>query len=208
MALCKYNAAAKAIDRLQLDWSEISTYGSLAEFELLRECWEDICLASWADSKNHQAAMHALKIERAKEERIRLNVEIQRLITYMRDDEADLQRTIDISHSQDPLLVPVLQRVQAQQIHMNNLHCMHIHRIGNLPCFTGSLVAGQAEEHPQFSGSAADSNVTNTCTLQIDEDEDSEEGEEGGEMDATEDDWAGEQLDALNTFMLNLSLID
>ena len=207
-ALHKYNAAAKAINRPQLDWSEISMYGSLAKFELLRECQEDIRLASWADSKNRQAAIHALKIERAKEERLQLNMEIQRLITYMRDDEADLQQAIDISRSQDPLLVLALQQVLARCIHMNDLHCMHICCIGLLPCFTGSLKAGQAEERLQFSRSAVDLGGMNVYTLQIDEDEDSEDSEEGGEMDATEDDWAGEQLDALNTFMLNLSPID
>jgi len=76
-ALRKYNAAAKAINRPQLDWSNISTYGSLAEFELLRESWEDIRSAPWADVKNRQAAVHSLRIERAKEEHERLNVEIQ-----------------------------------------------------------------------------------------------------------------------------------
>jgi len=67
-ALSKFNAAAKVINRPQLDWSQVSTYGSLAKFKLLRECRYDICSESWADSVNRQAAVHSLKIDRAKEE--------------------------------------------------------------------------------------------------------------------------------------------
>ena len=112
MALRKYNAAAKAIGRPQLDWSNISMYGSLAEFELLHESREDIRSAPWADVKNCQAAVHSLRIKCVKEEHEQLNVEIQRLITYMHDDETDLQHAIKASESQDPLLVPELQQIQ------------------------------------------------------------------------------------------------
>jgi hypothetical protein len=51
-ALCKFNAAAKATNRPQLDWNQVSTYGSLTEFELLRECRDDIHSEPWADSRN------------------------------------------------------------------------------------------------------------------------------------------------------------
>ena len=208
-ALRKYNAAAKAINRPQLDWSNISMYGSLAEFELLRESREDIQSAPWADVKNRQAAVHSLRIERAKEEREWLNVEIQRLIMYMHDDETDLQHAIKVSDSQDPLLIPELRRIQARQVRMNNIHHANIRRISLLPCFTGSLEAGQAVERTHLPGCSVDLGATHSVAArQVDEGEDSEDGEDGNALNAAEDDWAGEQLDALNTFMLNLSLID
>ena len=51
-ALCKFNAAVRAINRPSLEWSEVSTYGSLAEFALLRECHEDIHSLPWTDVAN------------------------------------------------------------------------------------------------------------------------------------------------------------
>ena len=60
-ALCKFNAAAKAIDCPGLEWSEISTYGSLAAFALLRKCHEDIHSLPWTDAANQQATILTLK---------------------------------------------------------------------------------------------------------------------------------------------------
>jgi len=75
-ALCKFNAAAKAINRPGLEWSEISTYGSLAKFALLCECREDIHNLPWTDTANRQAAVLTLKIEQAQEEHNWLNIEV------------------------------------------------------------------------------------------------------------------------------------
>jgi len=121
-ALSKFNTAARAINRPQLDWSQVSTYGSLAEFELLRECCYDIHSESWADSVNQQAAVHSLKIDQAKEEREQLNAEIRRLITYMHDEESDFNRSIKSLGDTDPPLTTELERVWAQRVRMNNLH--------------------------------------------------------------------------------------
>ena len=41
-ALRKYNTAASVLGCPHLDWKNISTYESLAEFSLLRECQTDI----------------------------------------------------------------------------------------------------------------------------------------------------------------------
>src|SRR5882762_2789617 len=103
-ALHKFNAAAKVIDRPQLDWSQILTYGSLAEFELLRQCRHDIRSEPWTDSANRQAANYSLKIVRAKEEQERLNTEIQRLTTYMRDEETDFNKSLKSLKDTDPPL--------------------------------------------------------------------------------------------------------
>src|ERR1700683_4800819 len=80
-ALRKYNAIAAKIDRPVLDWKCISTYGSLAEFSLLRECREDIRSQPGAQAANRQAGVHSLKLARAYEERARLNIEVRRVAT-------------------------------------------------------------------------------------------------------------------------------
>lgn len=141
-ALAKYNLAAKEIGREPLDWSDVSTYGSLAELDLLKECREDIRSHPWTDSKNRQAAIHTLKIERAKEERLRLNVEIRNPLTSMRDEEADLGYHIKHLQDSDPLLSAELSTLLARRRRMNQTHRARLEQIFSLPCFTGSKEPG------------------------------------------------------------------
>ena len=82
-ALKKYNAAAATLGQPPLDWKHISTYGSLAEFLLLQECWADIRHQPWAQASNHQAAVYNLKIQGALVEQICLNMEVHCLATSL-----------------------------------------------------------------------------------------------------------------------------
>ncbi|KAI0247564.1 hypothetical protein BJV78DRAFT_1110117, partial [Lactifluus subvellereus] len=100
-ALCKYNEAAKALNRPQLDWKDMSTYDSLAEFNLLQECRIDIRQQPWADTRNRQAILHHLKLERAEEERRRLNVEISCLVDWMTREESHLKSALNRLHSEE-----------------------------------------------------------------------------------------------------------
>ncbi|KAI0058312.1 hypothetical protein BV25DRAFT_1902184 [Artomyces pyxidatus] len=141
-ALRKYNEAAKAIGRTGLEWSQVSTYGSLAEFELLRECREDIRQHPWADSSNRQARIHTLKIKRAEEERDRLNNEIQRLITSMRDEEEDLRFHITRLQPTSSLLAAELACILARRLRLHHIHHARLQKIFALPAFTGRREPG------------------------------------------------------------------
>ncbi|KAI0059962.1 hypothetical protein BV25DRAFT_1918089 [Artomyces pyxidatus] len=196
-ALRKYNSAAKTLERPQLEWKDISTYGSLAEFELLRECREDIRSLPWTDSRNRQAAIYTLKIQRAEEERVRVNNEVRRLFTSMHDEEAVMQECIRSLKLSDPLLSREVQSRLERRVRMHNVHRSKLQQVFLLPCYTGSRELGIAVETPPVDiSSYADRPMVVT---QVNEDV------EG--LDANEDDWAGDQLDGLNSFMANLSLI-
>jgi hypothetical protein len=117
----------------------------------------------------------------------------------MCDEESDFDHSIKSLEQTDPPLATELKRVQARRIRMNHLHRTRIQRISRLPCFTGSLEAGVAVERQQTD--------VNGQLMYDTEDVDSETVEDEV-PDANEDDWVGEQLDGLNTFMLNLSLVD
>ena len=123
-ALRKFNAAAKAINRPGLEWSEISTYGSLAEFALLHKCREDIRNLPWTDAANRQAAVLTLKIKRVQEERNRLNIEVRRLVTAMHDEEKYILKHIHDLQGRDDLLATELQDVLAHRMHVNDMHCV------------------------------------------------------------------------------------
>ncbi|KAA1473373.1 hypothetical protein DENSPDRAFT_765398, partial [Dentipellis sp. KUC8613] len=141
-ALAKYNAAAKKLDRPSLEWKDISTYGGLAEFELLRECREDIRAQPWTDSRNRQAAVHTLRLERAGEERDRLNIEIRRLATWMCDEERQLRQCVNHLKSKNPHLAAHVATIEAQTLRVNDTHRFRLREIAALPCFTGRIDPG------------------------------------------------------------------
>lgn len=207
-ALKKYNTAAKEIGRAQLEWSDISTYGSLAEFELLKECRQDIRSLPWTDTKNRQAGMHALKIERAYEERERLNVEIKSLITSMRDEETDYVSHIRRLKDSDPLLSAELRSVYARRRRMNQINRFRLEEAFALRCFTGSKEPGiriGREERMEMGGDSGDDAET-IVTLGIDGTQD--EYAVDGEGAPDEDDIAGEQLNGVTEFLATMSTLD
>src|ERR1700722_6349417 len=87
-ALDRYNAAAQEVTppRPTLEWSNIVNYAFLSEFDLLRDARQDIRDRPWSCPTGRMAMDLYFKIQRANEEIDRLNVEIQRLITYIQDE--------------------------------------------------------------------------------------------------------------------------
>ncbi|KAJ7902392.1 hypothetical protein B0H13DRAFT_2274934 [Mycena leptocephala] len=94
-AITRYNEAASALTppRENLDWVDVVEYAFLADFDLLRDAREDIRQEPWALPSGRAAMDQHYKILRAHEEIERLNVEIRRFVTYMRDEEDFLLRT-------------------------------------------------------------------------------------------------------------------
>jgi len=89
-ALDAYNIAAAALDppRPQLSWDVVVQYGFLAEFDLLRFSRRDVREEPWAKGPGRAAMDQHFDLLGAKEEIRKLDVEIQRFVTFMRDDEA------------------------------------------------------------------------------------------------------------------------
>ena len=121
-ALKKYNEAAALLGCPLLKWKDISTYNTLAEFELLRECWEDIHHQPWANAVNCEAALYALKLERAKEERYCLNVEIARLVDWINNEEAMLKTAITYLNESNSLLEVKLKEMLVRHSQQNIIH--------------------------------------------------------------------------------------
>ena len=92
-ALGRYNSAARLLPtpRRQLDWKEVVKYTFLADFDLLRDARQDVSGRPWATPAGRLAMDLYFKIERAREEITRLNVEIRRVATYIRDENHFLQ---------------------------------------------------------------------------------------------------------------------
>lgn len=99
-----YNATATALNppRPTIDWSRVSHYGFLDEFELLRDTRQDISKKPWALPAVRETIKQHHRINRAKEEIVRCNVEIRCLHTSIHDEEIrfalTLQRLQDENH--------------------------------------------------------------------------------------------------------------
>lgn len=140
-ALKEYNLQAAALrpPRPQLTWPRIVEMANLGEFDLLRDTREDIRNLPWTRPANREAANLYQNIKRAKEERQRLNIEISRLLTRMRDDHVDYQ--LSIRHSKGPLAAELSQRWKYRQ-HIDEVLVDRLVSTSQLSGFTGSLRVG------------------------------------------------------------------
>ncbi|KAG1885372.1 hypothetical protein F4604DRAFT_1878101 [Suillus subluteus] len=88
-AIKKYNDAASQLHppRPPLEWSKVSHYSFLEEFNLLRETRQDIRDKMWARPAIRETMRQWLHIQRAKEEIERCNVEVRRLHTFIVDED-------------------------------------------------------------------------------------------------------------------------
>jgi hypothetical protein len=180
-----------------LDWKDVSTYDSLAEFDLLRDCRVDICEQPWADTRNRQVALHYLKLERAQEERTRLNIEISRLVDWMTREESHLRSAVDHLRSEGSPLAVEVNSLLARRIRQNNIHRTRIQKIYTLSCYSGLREAAD-----EFRGVTSESNAHGG-------------GLGGGSIgdaglgehiNVEEDDVIGDELDRLNDFLGSLSI--
>ncbi|KJA22422.1 hypothetical protein HYPSUDRAFT_124967, partial [Hypholoma sublateritium FD-334 SS-4] len=88
-AVNKYNAAAVKLNppKPTLDWSRVSHYSFLEEFDLLRGSRQDIAHHRWTELAVRETMKQDLRIKRAHEEIARCNVEIRRVHTSILDKQ-------------------------------------------------------------------------------------------------------------------------
>ncbi|KAF8066021.1 hypothetical protein FPV67DRAFT_1499112 [Lyophyllum atratum] len=85
-AVKQYNTCAAPLGRPTLDWSKVSHYSFLDEFNLLRDTRNNVQEKPWADPVTRETMRKYQRLQRAKEEIIRCNVEIRRLHTSIVDE--------------------------------------------------------------------------------------------------------------------------
>ncbi|KAF8185649.1 hypothetical protein BJ912DRAFT_797325, partial [Pholiota molesta] len=105
-ALKQYNDAASLLTppREPLTWSTVLKAATVADFDLLRDTRTDIRYLPWTEPPRREATMYYFGIKRAKEELVRLNVEITRLLTFMFDTHIDYHLAIQKHTVSNPSL--------------------------------------------------------------------------------------------------------
>jgi hypothetical protein len=134
------------------------------------------------------------KIKRAKEEVIRLNVEVRRLQTYIHNEEQFLRKHIEELRTDDPELALQLQKKLTHLQALNQLHHTRIRQIHKLPIFSGIVTRGihQGRTEEAFE------DVPVRDEANTDADDSSEADSEHEEMH--------ELLDAISTGLHNMTM--
>ena len=143
-ALDRYNAAALALVPPQqvLDWDQVVEYAFLSDFDLLRDARQDIRRKPWATPAARLAIDKAFKLERAEEEILRLNIEVPRLATYIRDEDIYLRKKIiEMSHSQ-PTIAHQVGIHRMERARFNAHHLEVLGKIYILDGYTGPVGFG------------------------------------------------------------------
>lgn len=156
-ALDKYNAAARALSppRSTLSWEDVVEYAFLADFDLLRDARDDISHRPWATPTGRQTMDTYFKMCRAREEIHRLNVEIQRLATYLHDEDhylLECEKKLQNLHPALAHQVGLHRRIRARFMAH---HYRRLDEISALDGFTGSIERGESiERGPGASASS------------------------------------------------------
>lgn len=147
-ALDRYNAAATALvpPRQLLDWEQVVEYAFLSDFDLLRDTRQDIRKRPWATPAARHAMDQAFKLRRAKEEIKRLNIEIRRFATYMRDEDAYLRMKETAVRLFNPALANQVAIHRMERGRFNVHHTDILRQIYLLKGFTGTRELGTHHE--------------------------------------------------------------
>ncbi|KZV79460.1 hypothetical protein EXIGLDRAFT_735062, partial [Exidia glandulosa HHB12029] len=208
-AVKNYNDAALALEppAPPVDFAKLMDWTELQEFDLLRVSRRgDVRDREWAQPTNRAIAVKHYKVKRAYEEQQRCLVEIRRLVTAIRDEDADLtRRHAELVRTDHALAyeVGILRRRRAA------VNAQHIHRLTSLAQEPGmsavraSLVPGVREgtaTPPAPAASSASTPSTSDSTAAAaplaTRNEDLEAEESGDDLD----DEQAEQVGAMQDF--------
>ncbi|KAF8814021.1 hypothetical protein BYT27DRAFT_7071949, partial [Phlegmacium glaucopus] len=143
-ATAAYNKAARELDppRPELDWSKLSRYNYIEEFNLLKDCRTDIRTTPWAEPVIREAMKQRLRVKRANEEVIRCNIELRRLYTYIHGEKQAFEAVLQkLSNASDPIFFCV-QEHSIRRLRINDHLLEQIYQCFNLPGFSGDRTLG------------------------------------------------------------------
>ncbi|KAI0343135.1 hypothetical protein BDW22DRAFT_1329220 [Trametopsis cervina] len=138
-AIASYNTAAAALDppHPPLNWSEIGGYQFLEQFALLQNTRNDVCDLQWTKSAVRAVMKMRHRIRHTREEIDRLNVEVRRLHTAIRDERVLFNQTCArLQAANDPLLGPVKEFAERRG-RMNDHLLGRVYEVYRLQGFTG-----------------------------------------------------------------------
>ncbi|KAJ3831964.1 hypothetical protein F5878DRAFT_548847, partial [Lentinula raphanica] len=147
-ALDNYNQAAATLrpPRKLLSWDDVMNYTYLSEFDFLRDTRMDVREKPWAKPAVREAMSEYFKLIGAYQELDRLHVEIKRLVTYMKEEEAYISEVKRREQGTNPQLAYQIQLYGNERRRFNRLHHSRLSNIRRLKGFSSmnndSFIAG------------------------------------------------------------------
>lgn len=160
-----YNNAAIALDppRPTINWSAASHYKFLEDFAFLQGAQDELRLKPWSEPLGREILKMARRIDRAKEEIERCNVEARRLYTSILDEHDHFSSVQLQLREQGSPLCGVLDEFCDRRRRINSRHLQRLELMSQLDGFSGSLTRGMRD------GIVIRSSVTSTPTNVHDE---------------------------------------
>ena len=143
-AVNTYNSAAVKLDppRPTLDWTKVSHYTFLDEFNILRDTRDNIQDRPWANPAIRETMKKYQRVKRAREEIIRCNIEVRRLRTSIVDENVQFTNILArLKNENSRLLGPVGEYIHRRR-GVNTLLLARILQIHELKGFTGEKTVG------------------------------------------------------------------
>ncbi|RDB25799.1 hypothetical protein Hypma_006601 [Hypsizygus marmoreus] len=207
-AVKQYNEHAVPLNRPTLDWTKVSHYSFLDEFNLLRDTRSNVREKPWADPVIRETMRKYQRLQRVKEEIVRCNIEIRRLHTSIVDEVCffdTVTRSLSDDHNADPLNIEIEDFIRLRMA-MNSMLLARIAQTQSLPGFTGDLTPGVRK------GSVNPGATTSTTSLSaqsadtgMDSQSDSRSAELSDDEDNELDDASMGDLGGLVDFVSNIS---
>ncbi|KAJ7266177.1 hypothetical protein C8J57DRAFT_1436117 [Mycena rebaudengoi] len=145
-ALKNYNMAADALSppARRLEWAEVIDYTFLADFDLLRGGTELETILPWATPSARMLMDSYFRIERAKEEITRLDIEIRRVVTHIRDERVFFIEKENALKESDPALAFFVRRHRFERERFDTVHMDRFKKLEKKlgARFTGTLEPG------------------------------------------------------------------
>lgn len=201
-AITKYNRLANLLNppRQTLEINQVLDYAFLAEFDLLKDSRENVHDQPWALPLNREYTQHYFRVQAAKEEIIRLNIEIRRLATAIQDEHSFFRRKIAELQNSDPSLAYAIEQRWNHRNAVNQVHLRNLQKIQKLPGFSGTLMMGKRRLVGQTSKPATETTVYSLA--EMDRSHQEMEGSSDGEL--SEDDEVVEIASALESWHIAL----
>jgi hypothetical protein len=120
-----------------LSWRDIAEYSFIGEFDVLRYSRADTRELDWTKPTHRQALVKFFKLRRAHEEVERLNIEVRRLRTAIRDETAQMSTMISKLVHSNPPLGRELEKCWKLRSAVNSVHLFRLNEIESQSSFSG-----------------------------------------------------------------------
>ncbi|KAJ7334637.1 hypothetical protein DFH08DRAFT_813710 [Mycena albidolilacea] len=137
----RYNAAVIVMETpmAQFTWEQVVEYTFLADFDILRDTCAEVQAKPWTRPSYHLTMDTYFKIQWAREEIQRLNIEIRRLITWICDEDSEV--------------------ASVDSWGFDDIHMQRFYKLAKVKGFTGNLRPGRAVENLEELGGGDEMDV-------------------------------------------------